>query len=92
MEGCYTNLTFTGLEDLHMGGSTRGSLVALGGGGGVDGRASGPAPVLFGVPQGSVLGPVLFLIFIDGLPDSVGSSVRLFADDCVLYRNIKSPR
>ena len=38
-----------------------------------------------------VLGPVLFLIFINDLPDNIRSSVRLFADDCVFYRNIKSP-
>ena len=42
------------------------------------------------MPQGSVLGPVLFLIFINELPDNIRSSVRLFADDCVLYRNIHS--
>ena len=38
-----------------------------------------------------LLGPVLFLIFINDLPDNIRSSVQLFADDCVLYRNIKSP-
>ena len=57
----------------------------------LDGCASDPVPVLSGVPQGSVLGPVLFLIFINDLPDNIRSSVRLFTDDCVLYRNIKSP-
>ena len=54
----------------------------------LDGQASDPVPVLSGVPQGSVLGPVLFLVFINDLPDNIRSSVRLFADDCVLYRNI----
>ena len=56
----------------------------------LDGQASDPVPVLSGVPQGSVLGPVLFLVFINDLPDNIRSSVRLFADDCVLYRNIRS--
>ena len=56
----------------------------------LDGQASDPVPVLSGVPQGSVLEPVLFLIFINDLPDNIRSSVRLFADDCVLYRNINS--
>ena len=56
----------------------------------LDGQASDPVPVLSGVPQGSVLGPVLFLIFINDLLDNIRSSVRLFADDCVLYRNIHS--
>ena len=57
----------------------------------LDGQASDPVPVLLGVPQSLVLGPVLFLIFIIDLLDNIRSSVRLFADDCVLYRNIISP-
>ncbi len=54
----------------------------------MDGIASDPADVISGVPQGSVLGPVLFLLYINDLPDNIASSVRLFADDCVLYKNI----
>ena len=58
----------------------------------LDGCASDAVPVLSGVPQGSVLGPVQFLIFINDPPDNIRSSVRLFADDCVLYKNIKSTK
>ena len=56
----------------------------------LDGQASESVPVLSGVPQGSVFGPVLFLIYINALPENIRSSVYLFADDCVLYRNINS--
>ena len=55
----------------------------------LDGQASDPVPVLSSVPQGSVLGPVLFLIvIINDLPENIRSSVRLFTDNCALYRNI----
>ena len=56
----------------------------------VEGQSSEKVPVVSGVPQGSVLGPVLFLIFINNLPDNIISSTRLFADDCILYRQISS--
>ena len=51
-----------------------------------DGSISKLANVTSGVPQGSVLGPLFFLLFINDLPESVHSSCRLFADDCLLYR------
>ena len=56
----------------------------------VKGSSSKWSPVLSGVPQGTVLGPSLLLLFVKGLPSSVSSRVKLFADDSVLYRHIES--
>ena len=56
----------------------------------VDGVPSGLVDVDSGVPQGTVLGPILFLLHINDLPSIVSSKVRLFADDCLIYRQIKS--
>ena len=56
----------------------------------VDGIQSDLVTVDSGVPQGTVLGPILFLLHINDLPSVISSKVRLFADDCLVYREIKS--
>jgi hypothetical protein len=55
-----------------------------------EGEYSDQVTVDSGVQQGTVLGPILFLYRINDLPNSVKSSVKLFADDCLLYREINS--
>ena len=54
----------------------------------VEGERSTVADVATGVPRGTVLGPLLFLAFINDFPEVVSSPVRLFADDCLVYRSI----
>ena len=56
----------------------------------VNGVKSDWAPVCFtGVPQSTVLGPLLFSLYIDDITEDIDSELRLFADDCVCYREIK---
>ena len=56
----------------------------------LNGSFSESADVLSGVPQGTVLGPLLFLIYVNDMPALLQSLLRLFADDAYLYRCIKS--
>ena len=46
-------------------------------------------PVTSGVPQASVMGPALFLLYINNIKDNIHSSLRLFADDSIMYCDIK---
>ena len=56
----------------------------------LDGVYSDEIDVTSGVPQGSVIGPILFLIYINDIVDNVKSNVRLFADDTLIYRKIQT--
>ena len=56
----------------------------------LDGELSDHVPVSSGVPQGTVLGPLMFLIYINDITGDISSQLRLFADDCLLYLPIKS--
>ena len=64
--------------------SSRKQRVVLGG------RKSEWQNVTSGIPQGSVLGPILFTIFINDMPDVVHSCMKLFADDAKVFRAIES--
>ena len=56
----------------------------------VNGSHSAPEKVISGVPKGSVLDPVLYLLYINDITDLSNSNIRLFADDSILYREIET--
>ena len=57
-----------------------------------DNKLSEALPVTFGVPQGSILGPLVFLVYTNELPAIQHSEVSSYADDAVLYCFAKEPR
>ena len=57
----------------------------------LSGQSSNWNSVLANVPQGSILGPLFFLIFINDLPDGIQSIVKIFSDDTSLFSPINNP-
>jgi len=57
----------------------------------VNGQLSSTTQVISGVPQGSVLGPLLFICYVNDMPEEIKSTLKLYADDALLYREIHSP-
>ena len=57
----------------------------------LNGQCSNQSSVLAVVPQGSILGPLLFFIYTNDLPDGLESSVKLFTDDTSLFSTVYDP-
>jgi hypothetical protein len=55
----------------------------------VNDQYSSWSKVTSGVPQGTILGPLLFLVFINDICDALNCTCRLYADDCIIYRPIQ---
>ena len=57
----------------------------------VNGEESDWMDIITGVPQGSMLGPILFVVYINDLPEKVLSELLLYTDDAKIFREIKCP-
>ena len=57
----------------------------------INGQSSSWLPIKAGVPKGSILGPLLFLSFINDLPEGLHSNAKLFADDTAIFSTANSP-
>ena len=57
----------------------------------VEGEMLSWTDVKSGIPQGSVLGPILFVVFINDMPNNVLSTCKMFADDAKVYREVNKP-
>ena len=58
----------------------------------LDGKSSQEYPVNAGVPQGSILGPTLFLLYINDLPDDVICNIAIYDDDTTVYSKFYQTR
>ena len=58
----------------------------------INGQESEWGEISAGVPQGSVLGPLLFIVYINDLPQCVENNIRIFADDTSLFISFKNPQ
>ena len=56
----------------------------------VGGKTSDPVNVMSGVPQGTVLGPLLFICYINDLPNTIKSKIRIYTDDTLVYNCINT--